>query len=75
MPKFIKNDEVYANAKATKEFTDREEPRKIFWGKYNLMKSQMNDETSIQVISYYGFGGIGKTSLLHTADFVRNLTN
>ena len=65
MPKFIKNDEVFVNAKATKEFTDREEPRKIFWEKYNLMKSQMNDETSIQVISYYGFGGIGKTSLLH----------
>ena len=65
MPKFIQNDEVLVNVKATKEFTDREEPRKIFWEKYNLMKSQMNDETSIQVISYYGFGGIGKTSLLH----------
>ena len=65
MPKFIQNDEVLVNVKATKEFTDREEPRKIFWEKYNLMKSQMNDEASIQVISYYGFGGIGKTSLLH----------
>ena len=65
MPKFIQNDEVLVNVKATKEFTDREEPRKIFWDKYNLMKSQMNDEASIQVISYYGFGGIGKTSLLH----------
>ena len=65
MPKFIQNDEVLVNVKAIKEFTDREEPRKIFWEKYNLMKSQMNDEASIQVISYYGFGGIGKTSLLH----------
>ena len=64
MPKFIQSDEI-VNIKATKEFTDREEPRRVFWEKYNLIKDQMNGEAPIQVLTYYGFGGIGKTSLLH----------
>lgn len=64
MPKFIQSDEII-NIKATKEFTDREEPRRVFWEKYNLIKSQMNNQAPIQVLTYYGFGGIGKTSLLH----------
>ena len=62
MPKFIEEDEIKINAKATKEFTDREEPRKAFWEKYNKMLQGNSNE--IQVISYYGFGGIGKSSLL-----------
>ena len=33
MPKFIENDEIEIGIKATKEFTDREEPRKVFWDK------------------------------------------
>ncbi len=45
---------------ATMIFTDREEPRKSFWKKYHGLS---NDDT-IQVLSYYGIGGIGKTSLL-----------
>ena len=65
MPKFIENDEIEIGIKATKEFTDREEPRKVFWDKYNMMASKINGENPIQVVSYYGFGGIGKSSLLH----------
>ena len=67
MPKFIQNDEIQVNTKATKEFTDREEPRRAFWEKYNLVKSKMaeGNNAPIQVLTYYGFGGIGKTSLLH----------
>ena len=65
MPKFIENDEIEIGIKATKEFTDREEPRKVFWDKYNMMASEMNGENPIQVVAYYGFGGIGKSSLLH----------
>lgn len=42
MPKFIENDEIEIGIKATKEFTDREEPRKVFWDKYNMMASEMN---------------------------------
>ena len=58
MPKYIKEDDVKI-IKATREFTDREEPRKAFWEKYN----SVNDK-EIKVISYYGFGGIGKSTLL-----------
>jgi len=50
--------------KATRMFTDREEPRKAFWDKYNAYKSQMDGECEISVLSYYGIGGIGKSSLL-----------
>ena len=50
MPKFIEEDEIKINAKATKEFTDREEPRKAFWEKYNKMLQGNSNE--IQVISY-----------------------
>lgn len=42
-------------------FTDREEPRRAFWGVYDRVKS---DPGSVEAISYYGIGGIGKTSLL-----------
>ena len=37
MPKFIEDDDIVLNIKATKQFTDREEPRKVFWEKYNQM--------------------------------------
>lgn len=63
MPKFIQDDEIFVNIKATKEFTDREEPRKVFWNTYDKMKSEINP--NIHVISYYGFGGIGKSALLN----------
>ena len=68
MPKFIQNDEVIPNIKASKEFTDREEPRRAFWKIFELVENTMKNQPVIQVISYYGFGGIGKTSLLHKLD-------
>lgn len=52
---------------ASREFTDREEPRKAFWNNYEKVKKSMLDggeDTEVRVVSYYGFGGIGKTSLL-----------
>lgn len=66
MPKFVEDDEII-DIKAIKEFTDREEPRKVFWDKYNKVLNEMNQngKNPIQVISYYGFGGIGKSALLH----------
>ena len=64
MPKFIEEDEINLGIKATKQFTDREEPRKVFWNNYENMIQNMKNNTPIKVISYYGFGGIGKSSLL-----------
>lgn len=46
-------------SKATSIFTDREEPRAAFWRLYHAMEP---DE--IEVINYYGVGGIGKSTLL-----------
>ncbi len=42
-------------------FVDREEARSIFREKYDLVKANQD----FQVVMYYGWGGIGKTSLLH----------
>ena len=55
------------NIPVVKMFTDREEPRKAFWAKFNetedlILKEKISNK--IQVISYYGYGGIGKSSLL-----------
>ena len=50
---------------ANKVFTDREEPRKSFWRLFGRMKDGILEGEDIQVLTYYGIGGIGKTSLLH----------
>ena len=42
-------------------FTDRDEPRRAFWTVYDRVKA---DPGSVEAISYYGVGGIGKSSLL-----------
>ena len=52
--KYKKND-----VSAEELFTDREEPRKAFWDIYESMQPG-----AYEVLSYYGLGGIGKTSLL-----------
>ncbi|MBQ7197638.1 MAG: tetratricopeptide repeat protein [Selenomonadaceae bacterium] len=44
---------------AKKEFTDRDEPRKDFWKRFYTMKSDGST-----IITYYGTGGVGKTSLM-----------
>ncbi|MCR5425257.1 MAG: tetratricopeptide repeat protein [Lachnospiraceae bacterium] len=46
---------------ASELFTDRTEPQKAFWEKYNGLNTAQG---LIDVIHYYGVGGIGKTSLL-----------
>ncbi len=51
-------------AKATRQFTDREEPRTAFWKKYDLVKSNLPQNNNHHVITYYGIGGIGKSRLL-----------
>lgn len=50
-----------APKRAENIFTDREEPRRAFWTVYDRVKA---DPGSVEVISYYGIGGIGKSSLL-----------
>ena len=67
MPKYVKTELENDNKiKAIKEFTDREKPRKVFWNQYEKLKNALDNKTDIpiQVIYYYGIGGIGKTSLL-----------
>lgn len=52
---------------ANRIFTDREEPRKAFWDKYKTYKDnmEMNRKNTISILTYYGIGGIGKSTLLH----------
>ena len=50
---------------ANKVFTDRDEPRESFWRLFNKVKAGISDGEDVQVLAYYGIGGIGKTSLLH----------
>lgn len=61
MKKIIRNKEII---KATRKFTDRELPRKVFWDKYEKMKQNINNLEDIYIITYYGVGGIGKSTLL-----------
>lgn len=49
---------------ANKIFTDREEPRQTFWRHYEMMKSQLAEIADVRVITYYGIGGVGKSTLL-----------
>lgn len=42
-------------------FTDREEPRQAFWNVYQRVRLEPG---SVEAISYYGVGGIGKSALL-----------
>ena len=61
MPKAIKHVlNKYEHMSAEELFTDREEPRKAFWDLYDSMENG-----DYEVLTYYGIGGIGKTSLLY----------
>ena len=56
-----------ARPKATRIFTDREEPRESFWNTYDYLDDLIkNDPEKCEatVLSYYGIGGVGKTKLL-----------
>lgn len=51
--------------KATRIFTDREEPRASFWKMYEKARvERIAGADDIHVLTYYGIGGIGKSSLL-----------
>jgi len=52
------------NIKATRVFTDREEPRAAFWKNYERCEAEMTNGGNIHVLTYYGIGGIGKSRLL-----------
>lgn len=43
-------------------FVDREYAREQFWQRYDMVEK---DKDSVQVIMYYGLGGMGKTRLLY----------
>jgi len=53
--------------KANKIFTDRVEPRKAFWDTVHHYKENMDAgiENDVCLLTYYGIGGIGKSTLLH----------
>ena len=46
---------------ATDMFTDRDEPQNAFWKKYEGLRK---NKGQIDIIHYYGDGGMGKTTLL-----------
>ena len=50
--------------RAVREFTDREAPRAAFWKQYAAVKNELSGEPNVHVLTYYGIGGIGKTSLV-----------
>ena len=49
---------------ANRIFTDREEPREAFWKNYRRCEQELCADAEIHVLTYYGIGGIGKSSLL-----------
>ena len=59
--KFAKKNERF---RANKIFTDRKEPRAVFAEAVAEMVAAEDEEHSRQIVSFYGKGGIGKTSLL-----------
>lgn len=52
--KIMRKEEI---VRATRKFTDREQPRKVFFDKYDVLKQQLPDVDDIYVITYYGVGG------------------
>ena len=60
----IKINNKRAVPQANRVFTDREKPRKVFWDTYDTLKLNMDKLNDIAVVTFYGIGGIGKTSLI-----------
>lgn len=48
MKKIVKNKKI---EKATRKFTDRELPRKVFWDKYETIKQNKNNIEDIYIIN------------------------
>ena len=64
-PKRMKTNKNKETVKAARIFTDREELRAAFWKQYEEKRTELaTKDDYIHVINYYGFGGIGKSSLL-----------
>ena len=58
----FKTEETFFQSKSLEfKFTDREEPQKLFWEKYDHLDLSRNEH---DIIHFYGIGGIGKTALL-----------
>ena len=55
----VRKPTILKNQTAQDLFTDREEPRKVFWNIYENMQ-----ENESEILNFYGIGGIGKTTLL-----------
>ena len=52
------------NQTATRKFTDRTEPQAAFQNAYLDLASRMPGSNNSQILTYYGMGGIGKSTLL-----------
>jgi len=52
----------HSRGQSPREFTDREEPRRTFWEKYDTLAGE--SENDVHVLNFYGIGGIGKSRLL-----------
>lgn len=61
MPAKNRQEEKRTHIPAQRVFTDREEPRRAFWNTY---KKACRNPEDYNVLSFYGRGGIGKSSLL-----------
>lgn len=62
---FVKVKTNRKHPKAARMFTDRKEYRDAFRDAYETVKSELNCESDVHVLYYYGIGGIGKTHLLN----------
>lgn len=64
MPKKVRK--TRTNIQAMTMFTNREKPREVFWNTYHKYVDALSvgDEEDIRLITYYGLGGIGKSTLL-----------
>ena len=61
--------------KASRIFTDREEPRAAFWQQYRRLEEELRcEEANVHVLTYYGIGGIGKKNIIKT-EYTKKIGN